>query len=192
MMKKSYSICNKCGKEKMFYNFKTKNFECENCDYVITNEDIEKALDSAYKNHVEKQGNLKSINQVEKVVDVKVFRMDDYEWWATKWDLERTHEYYIKEYGLDSEDCLIEDVRECDIDKEGMWWETEDEEDLKMIGDSDEIIGFEVVNGQTKAKVEFGNLMRRSGEVYKFISLREALKEHGDFTEPFCIASTEW
>lgn len=124
--------------------------------------------------------------------NVKVFRMNDYEWWATKLDKEETNEFYLKETGLDEEDNPLEEIEECNLDKEGMWWETEDPADIEELGDADEIIGIEKVGNQTRSKVQLGNLMRRGNEVYKFISLREALKKHGDFEEPFCLASTEW
>lgn len=129
-----------------------------------------------------------------KVNDVKVFKMDDYEWWASKWDKGNTHDYYLKEYGLDKEDAPIEDIQECNLDTEGMWWTTEDPADIERLGDADEIINYETINGRKVRKTKFGNLTRMfgNGEVHKFISLREALRRHGDFEEPFCLASTEW
>jgi len=119
--------------------------------------------------------------------DVKVYKMNDYEWWASKWDKERTNEFYLKEYELDEEENPVEEIEEYDLDKEGMWWDTIDKQDREKLGDADELI-----EKMDDGSIKFGSLMRRGIEVFKFISLREALERHGDFEEPFCLASTEW
>ena len=124
--------------------------------------------------------------------NIRVFKMNDYEWWASKWDMKRTNEWYKKEHGLSEEDNPLEDIRECNLDTEGMWWETEDKEDIERLGDHDEIISIEKINGMTKTKATFGNLQRKYGEVYKFISLREAVEKDMNFKVPYCIGSTEW
>lgn len=124
--------------------------------------------------------------------NIKVYKMNDYEWWASKLGKKETNEFYKKELRLTEEDNPSEDIKECNIDKEGMWWETVEEKDLERLGDADEIIGFENFNGMTRRKVQFGNLMRIGGEVYKFIPFREAIKNCGAYEEPHMIASTEW
>lgn len=128
------------------------------------------------------------------IAEIKVYKMGDHEWWATKWSKEKTREYYVKECGLDEEDVPIEDIKECDLDTEGMWWETNALEDIKKLGDADEIVGIEEINGRTRKRVRFGNLMRRDEQIYKYISFREALEKYGDFEESscFCLATTEW
>ncbi|GEM_PF-1156375 len=123
---------------------------------------------------------------------IKVYKMNDYEWWASKWDKQETNEWYKKEHGLSEQDNPIEEVVESDLDKEGMWWETEDKEDIKKLGDSDEIIGFEIVNGQHKRKVTPGDLIRKGNEVYKYITFREAIAKDIYFKDPYCIASIDW
>lgn len=55
--------------------------------------------------------------------DIKVYKMNDYEWWASKLSIEDTEAFYEKEIGEVND---LEDIEECDIDKEGMWWELED------------------------------------------------------------------
>jgi hypothetical protein len=126
--------------------------------------------------------------------NIKVFKMGDYEWWATKFNKEETLEWYIEESGLLEDEVSMDEMKECDLDKEGMWWETNDPEDIKKLGDADEIVGIEKINGRTRKRVRFGNLMRRGAEVYKFIPFREALEKYGDFEESscFCLATTEW
>lgn len=112
--------------------------------------------------------------------DIKIYKMNDCECWATKWSLEETVNYYNKDYGEILED-EIEFIEEVNIDNAYMWWDTEDEEDIKELGESDEYC-----NGGK------GDLMRRGNTVYKTISYREALERWGDFEEPFMISTTEW
>lgn len=130
----------------------------------------------------------KGIN-VKWMESVKVYRMDDYEWWASKWDKEDTNNFFNEEYGTDND---LDEIRECDLDKNGMWYTTNNSEDIERLGDSDEIISIEKVNGMTKRKVAFGDLMRKDREVFKYMSFRDVLKLNGDFEKPFMIASTEW
>lgn len=111
---------------------------------------------------------------------ISVFKMNDYEWWASRLSIEETEKYYEKEIGEENE---IEDIKECDIDKEGMWWDTEDEKDIKKLGENDECV---------HRPTEFGDLRKRDGEVYKYLPFRLALMKSGEIKEPFCIASTEW
>lgn len=124
--------------------------------------------------------------------DIKVYKMNDYEWWASMLDKRATLDFYLKETGLDDEENPIEDIRECDIDKEGMWWETEREEDIKRLGGNHEIVSYKTINGRKVRKPRPGNLMRLGGEVFKFISFREAIQKNGEYREPYLIASTEW
>jgi hypothetical protein len=130
---------------------------------------------------------------MKKMENIRVYKMDDYTWWASKTSKEEARDCYMEEYRrLKEEDVPIGGIRECNLDTEGMWWETRDDKDLERLGDADEIVGFEIVKGQTKRKIQFGNLLRDGDRIFKFISFREALQKHGDFTEPFCLASTEW
>lgn len=124
--------------------------------------------------------------------DIKVYKMNDYEWWASKLNKRETLDFYLKETGLDEDENPLEDIIECDIDNEGMWWLTEDIEDLEKLGDNDEIVSYKIVHGRRIKKPEPGNLIRRSREVYKYITFREAIEKNGEYEEPFCIASTDW
>ncbi len=120
--------------------------------------------------------------------ELKVFKMNDCEWWVTDGTAEEINNWYNQNI----EDNDISDVNLCDIDKEGMWYLTTDIKDIERLGDSDEIIGFEIVEGQHKRKVRFGDLTRKYDEIYKFISFRDALVKEPPYTKPYCIASTEW
>lgn len=127
------------------------------------------------------------------IAEIKVYKMGDHEWWATKWSLKDTYNYYVKEYRLSETDTDIREVTKCNIDEEGMWRETRDAEDIKKLGDSDEVVKVEVVNGQTRKKRQFGDLLRGEDErIFKFVPFREVLRDHGNITEPFCLATLEW
>ncbi len=116
--------------------------------------------------------------------EIKVYRMNDYEWWASKWGKKATNEYYKKTMGVSEEDNPVEQVLQCDLDMDGMWYTTEDEQDITKLGEHDEIIN--------PCRVQFGDLKRMDGEVYKYIPLREAVMKDINFKEPYCLASTEW
>ena len=112
---------------------------------------------------------------------VKVYKMNDDSWFASKWDKEKTHQSHNNE--IDDNDIV--DVVECDLDKDGMWWTTEDKADIEALGEADELVS-------DTLKPTIGDLMRKSYEVYKFTSFREVLEISEDFTEPYEIATTEW
>lgn len=127
--------------------------------------------------------------------DIKVFQMDDYEWWAIKGDIEELVDWYRENIDNSySVEKMIDEAKECDIDTEGMWWATENPADIERLGDYDEIVSYETLNGRKIRKPKFGNLTRMSGsgEIYKFISFRDAIEKSGEYTEPYMIASTEW
>lgn len=106
--------------------------------------------------------------------DLKVYKMDDYEWWITDKSLEETIETFCNEYGIDREELEPE---ECNIDTDGMWVEATEEE---------------IANNP---KYNDGN--PKIGEIEKldglcvFVSFREAIKRLG-YQGVGCIASTEW
>lgn len=121
--------------------------------------------------------------------ELKVFQMNDCDWCVTDGFAEDANGWYNNEYESMND---IEDVRLCDLDKEGMWYLTEDVEDIKELGDADESVSYELIDGKHKRNVQVGDLMRRDGEVYKYISFREALAKEGEYIEPYIIATTEW
>ncbi|WP_252251274.1 hypothetical protein [Clostridium sp. VAP52] len=124
--------------------------------------------------------------------ELKVYKLNDYEWYITPWDLEDTLKWYNEEY---EDNVIKEDIIESNLDTEGMWWETEDKNDIEKLGNYDEIIGVEKTSEGTKRKIYFGNLMRKDGEIYKYIPFREVIKNYylnAILTEPEVIATTEW
>lgn len=122
-------------------------------------------------------------------MNIKVYRMDEYEWWASTWSEEDTNKFFNEFYGTDNS---VEDIEECNLEEIGMWIETTDKEDIEKLGEASELVS--VIDSDKKIKdIEYGALRRRYGAVWKYISLKEALKKYKeeDFKEPFCIASME-
>lgn len=121
---------------------------------------------------------------------MKVYQMNDYEFWVSPWDKRRTLDYYLEYMEIDEKDNPIESIRECDIDKEGVWFETEDKADIERLGESDEILHYKKTNQGLIIKPEFGDLMKKNDVMYKYISFREAIEKIGEYNEPYCIVST--
>lgn len=175
----------------MAINMMCMNDKCEyyyedNCMKNLNEERIE--VDEAGKCETFKEGT----NELYELEKIKVYKMNDYEWWASKWSIEKTNEYYKKEYGLTEEENPTEEIEECDLDKEGMWWEIDaTEEEIKALGDKEELIMIDMTS--KRKRIAPGSLKRCGSDVYRYITLGEAItKENIYFVEPYCIATTEW
>ena len=108
---------------------------------------------------------------------MKVFKMDDYDWVAAK-TIGQAIDFYLEETGCDYTDL---EVRECDIEEEGMWWLIDDfPDEIKDEMDSGDT---DVFNG-----TQYGYWC---GEKAKYIKFIEAIKLSGD-KKPHIIASTEY
>ena len=115
---------------------------------------------------------------------LKVFKMNDYEWWCTDKELEEFYPWYLKEHGLDPEDNPLEEVAECDLDNDGMWWDYDDEnEKQRLLNELGEHDGIVTPKG-------IGSIKKFDGEPREQISFRKAIQLNGAYIEPFCIAST--
>ena len=59
-------------------------------------------------------------NKMKAINGIKIFNMDDFNWWASR-DLESVKEAYLKETGLDAEEAFESDVPEelsdADLDR---------------------------------------------------------------------------
>ena len=108
-------------------------------------------------------------------MDVKVYRMNDYDFVASHLSLEATNEWYSKEYDNNE----LDDVKELNIEIDWMWYE---------IKDMDE-----------KAKIFINNDLSYSDKykqvgfyIFEKVTLKEALERDGEYKEPYIIASTEF
>lgn len=125
--------------------------------------------------------------------DIRVYRMNDCEWWASKWDIDKTLEFYLRLTGVTEEENPLDEMIECDLDNDGMWMETNNEEDLEKLGENDEVISVKQTNIEgILTKSNPGDIERRGECIFKFITFREAIQQDKDFKEPYCIASTEY
>lgn len=118
--------------------------------------------------------------------EVKVYKMNDYEWWASKLSPEETEAFYNRETGEVND---FDEIRECDIDSEGLWWTfepgtKEHEEALIKLNGLD--------RWQQGVNRTSGDLINKGGDIQEWISFREAIERSGEYTEPYCIASTEY
>lgn len=115
----------------------------------------------------------------------RVFKMNDYEWWVTDTDLETFYPWYLKDQGLDEEDNPLDEIKEYDIDNEGMWYLHDDEDNLKRL--EKELKGYD-----SKGNGGMGDIERKSDGIYELITFRKAIELSGKYTEPFCIATTNY
>lgn len=117
--------------------------------------------------------------------NVKVYQMNDFDWVSSQWDITKTNEWYAKEF--DEND--IDDVEECDLDKDGMWWVTKEQSDVERLGDADALVSLDE-NGFCAPKE--GDLQRRNGELEKWITFREAIQLNSGKEFPYIISTTEY
>lgn len=123
---------------------------------------------------------------------LKVYKLNDYEWYVTPWNIKKTLEWYNKEFG---DDLTEDNVEERDLYNDGIFLLTEDEDDISDLEGKDELISYIKVDGNWKQSPQFGDLIRMDGMVYKYCSLKVAIEElYGDkeLTEPEVIASTDF
>ena len=120
---------------------------------------------------------------------LKVYRMNDCEWWCTHLEIEEFYDWYLKEHGLDQEDNPLEDVEECDLDKDGMWWEYEDEYNKDRIAKT-----YERKKDNDVSEVHhtsIGSIDYFNNELCEMVSFRKAIDLYGLYNGSFLIACTE-
>lgn len=114
---------------------------------------------------------------------MKVYFDGDGDWYVSPWEIEKTRQWIIENYQLDEE----LELEECDLDNDGMWYETNDLKDIATLGDSDECQKGNIGNmGDLRKGIEDKNI------VEKVISFREVIKSQGYSGEPYIIATTNY
>ncbi|WCG26705.1 hypothetical protein [Enterococcus durans] len=115
-----------------------------------------------------------------KVEDMRVFQVDDSEWIAAPTLLHALVEY-DSQINLEVDD--LQDIVECDIEKEGVW-------DSDCVTKQEEL---DVMNGKITLlphnEVCFGQFGFFCGEVCKFVPFKEVIKRQG--VGVYIIACTE-
>lgn len=127
---------------------------------------------------------------IDKYSDFKVFCINEDEWIATNMDLEESIKIYCEETGENIEDYIgskaFYSISEENIDEKGMYYYPVNKEDKKRIGSLYAI-------HQDTNKTSFGDLMWHDGEIFKYISYREAIRRNKpEGKECFIIASVNY
>lgn len=158
----------------MCMNSECKHYWEDNCMKNINEERIE--IDENGKCETFEKG----ISDLYNPSGLRVYFDGDSEWYASPWDLEKTRLWIIKEFGLD-DDLELE---ECNIDMEGMWYETNNPEDIAGLDDYDE-----------SCKGGIGDLRRGIEDksiVERLMAFREVIKLQGASEKPYIIATTNY
>lgn len=121
---------------------------------------------------------------------LNVYSIGDSEWWISDKDEEDTLAAYCEEYGMKiDEDIGLENVNKCDLDKDGMYWCYEGQNDtlhnlIKVLlnGEKEKVISTE--KGDFELKMCDGPCI--------WIPFRQAIKEFGKYKKPCMIASSEY
>lgn len=125
--------------------------------------------------------------------NLKVLKMNDYEWYVTPWSVEKTVEWYNNDFDDELEEDMVE---EMDLEKDGIFFLSDNEEDKNRLGDKDEIVNYiKKEDGKLKRQPKFGDLMRIDEDIYKFCSLKDviaAVYKGEELLEPELIASTDF
>jgi hypothetical protein len=121
--------------------------------------------------------------------NINVYRLNEYEWWATKLSLGAFIGWYDKNIETIDDPAMIEDITICDIEKDCMY-------DTGSITFEDEAqYGKAVLKKETEryaptAKQKLGNVVFMHGELMKYVTFKTVL-EQGYKNEPFMICGTE-
>ncbi|EJT5937223.1 hypothetical protein N2W52_001991 [Clostridium perfringens] len=122
---------------------------------------------------------------------IKVFRMNDYDWYGTEMEYcEDINDWYNKNIT----DNAIENVIASDLDKEGVWIETTNKNDIDKLKDVDEICtGVIEIGGVEYPNFKIGDLHKKDNVCYKLVSFREIIKKsleaEEDFSEPVLLST---
>jgi len=111
-------------------------------------------------------------------MNFKVFKMNDYDTVISHFSKQKTNEWYIKEFGYDSEEQPINEVDEIDAEN-GFWSECGVEETAKIIEKLKE-------NEEIKFK-------RIGGCLWVWTTFKELIEtlNESNYNEPFVVCSTE-
>ncbi len=117
--------------------------------------------------------------------NLKVFKMNDMEWWCTHMSLDEFYPWYLEEHGLAEDDNPRDEIEECDLDNDGMWFFFDDEENIKRL--EKELKGFDEL-----CKGGIGDIERKYDGIAEMVSFRKAIELNGKYTGSYCIATTDW
>jgi len=120
--------------------------------------------------------------------NVKVYQVNDMEWWATD-TIENLLVAYEEECG---EEIILDDLEECDIDSEGMYYSFENNSEadimikiiMKYLGKDKNHIELELDDKKYQFCQGDGNSIH--------VSFRRAIELDGEYIKPYLIAGSEY
>jgi hypothetical protein len=124
---------------------------------------------------------------------MKVFKMNEYDWVATPWDLEETIKWYTELTGTEKEEIYGD---ECNLEKDGCFVPVNQElerflDRLSEVNDIKECkLNIEYVSGIISDS-KFGEIRIRDGwQIY--LPLKDVLEHRSTDYGPYIICSTEF
>lgn len=120
--------------------------------------------------------------------ELKVYKIEDCEWWVSDLSLEETVQVYCKEYGFRFDEFDMDDgIKECDIENEGMYWSF----DISEV----ELLIKALLQQDTKRTifVDENKIDLAIGDGASiWIPFKRAIELDRAYKGPYCIASTEY
>lgn len=120
--------------------------------------------------------------------NIRVYRMNESEWWASPWGKKETHDFYIKTHSLKESDSPIELVTESNIDNNYTW------DEIYRVPINTTIKQYEKYGKMNKPKA--GDIALIEGHLYKYISFRTAIeqiiKDYKELIEPIMLCGSEY
>lgn len=110
-----------------------------------------------------------------------VYKMNDYEWYASRLSIEETNEKYKELTGVSEEENPTEDIEVCDLDNECVW--------VEVTGfDSTEDVSFYWPKLR-RDKPKVGEYRKDSAGLFKYMTYRQAVEATRDgIQDVYCIA----
>lgn len=121
--------------------------------------------------------------------NLHVYKMNDCEWWLSHLSIEETRELFLKEYGLDEDECPIDEIYEEDINTFTRYDEVDynnmnTELLLKFSKNKREGIRYVDYNGKKYDGIY--------NEWFEISNIDRILEIDGEYTEPYLVACTEY
>lgn len=121
--------------------------------------------------------------------NLHVYKMNDCECWLSHLSIEETRELFLKEYGLDEDECPIDEIYEEDINTFTRYDEVDynnmnTELLLKFSKNKREGIRYVDYNGKKYDGIY--------NEWFEISNIDRILEIDGEYTEPYLVACTEY
>ena len=122
--------------------------------------------------------------------NLHIYKMDDCEWWLSHLSIEETRELFIKEYGLNENECPIDEIYEEDIDIYYRYKKIDDKNVIKELMST--TINFDKNFNTNKFKLNNKVYRCINGNWYEAQFINRILEIDGEYTEPYLVACIEY